>query len=90
MMEVLKFGEATGSGVRQERRPDLKIVRSEQPNEEPDVFWLEVSRGLWVNQPVSVNPANAPGRVLTEMFLILGGAGLLALLATVFFGSPSS
>jgi hypothetical protein len=52
-------------------------------------YWPVVSSGLWVSQePSAPDPANAPERVLTEVFLILGGAGLLVMLTTMFFGAP--
>ena len=87
MAQILKFDEASGSrNVPWQQRSKFEAARRV---EESDDFWPEVSRGLWVNQPVPVNPANAPGRVLTEMLLILGGAGLLVLLTTIFFGTPS-
>ena len=90
MAQVLKFDEAAGRhNIPQQRRSDFQVARRERLVEESDDFWPEVSSGLWVNQPVPVNPANAPGRVLSEILLILGGAGVLVLLTTIFFGTPS-
>ena len=89
MAQILEFDEAAGRVAPLERRADLQIVWREQVDEEPDDFWPEVSRGRWADQPIPVNPANSQGRVLTEMLVILGGAGLLVLLTTVFFGMPS-
>jgi hypothetical protein len=89
MVQVFKFDEAVGANVAQQRRAGFQVMRREQPVEEPDDFWPEVSSGLWVNQPVPVSPANAPGRVLSEILLILGGAGFVVLLTTIFFGTPS-
>ena len=91
MAQVLKFEEAIGSrGAPKDRRGDRVAARRDRSAElESDDFWPEVSSGLWVNDPIPVDPANAPERVMTEMLLILGGAGLLLLLITIFFGTPS-
>jgi hypothetical protein len=60
---------------------------------EPDdvfTFWPEVSCGLWAGEQLTPtpDPANAPSRVLAEVLVILGSAGLLVLLATAIFGAP--
>ena len=89
MAQILKFDEAVRANVAQQGRDDFHIARCEQSGQESDDFWPEVSSGLWVNLPGPVNPANAPGRVLSEMLLIVGGAGFLAFLASAFFGTPT-
>lgn len=89
MAQILKFEEAVRANVAQQGRDDFHIVRREQPVQESNDFWPEVSSGLWVNQPGPVNPANSPGRVLSEMILIMGGAGFLAFLASAIFGTPT-
>ena len=89
MAQILKFDEAVRANVAQLRRDEFHIAPREQSGQVSDDFWPEVSNGLWVSQPGPVNPANAPGRVLSEMLLIAGGAGFLAFLASAFFGTPT-
>jgi hypothetical protein len=70
-------------------QPHRRGARPE-PDEDVFTFWPEVSCGLWVSEqpPPAPDPANALNRVLAEMLVILGGAGLLVLLATAIFGAP--
>ena len=91
MAQVLKFDEAISRGsAPSEPHADSKTaLRERLAEEERDDFWPEVSSGLWVKQPIPVNPANSPQRVLTEVMLILGAAGLLVLLTTIFIGTPN-
>jgi hypothetical protein len=91
MAQVLKFDEAIGRGnARKDGRSGGEAAPRGWPAErEPDDFWPEVSSGLWVSkEPILPDPGNSPGRVFTEVFLILGGVGLLVLLTTVFLGVP--
>jgi len=92
MAKVLKFEDAIGTrDVPAERRTARDVAsRSRSTEHGSDDFWPEVSSGLWVCRgPLPVDPANKPGRVLAEMALILGGAGLMVLLTTIFVGVPS-
>lgn len=90
MAQVLKFDRAVDDrSAPQAERGDLEAGHRERSHESDDP-WPEVSRGLWAHQLVPVNPANSPQRVLSEIALILGGAGFLVLLITIFFGVPSS
>jgi hypothetical protein len=88
MAQILKFRQAADEDIRQKRRGHLRVVRNELPVEEPGVFWLEASKGLWSRQPVPINPANSAGHVLTEMAMVLGGSALLVLLTIAFIGTP--
>jgi len=82
MVEILKFDEALQHRARS--RPSKTSEAEDTFN-----FWPEVRCGLWVSQgPVQPDPINSEGRVLAEVLLILGGAGLLVLLSAVFFGLP--
>ena len=88
MAQTLKFDEAVGRTVPQQRRARLQVVSREQSVEEPDDFWPEVSRGLWVAGEQPVDPANTPRRVFFEILLILGGAVLFVLLISLFVQAP--
>ena len=91
MAQVLKFHEAIGRGnALNERGSDGHAAqRGRVAERELDDYWPELSSGLWVSQePAVSDPRNSPRHVFTEVFLILGGAGLLAVLSTVFLGAP--
>ena len=95
MVQILNFDDALQGRATTARRqsdpPKSKQDRAActESQEEPFSFWPEVSSGLWVSQgPVLPDPGNSPRRVFAEVLLILGGAGLLVLLTTVFFGAP--
>jgi hypothetical protein len=79
MAKVLKFDEAIPVAA----RPRGRAAHAAHPS---DDFWPEVSRGARESQ--WPDPANAPRRVLGEMALIVGGAGLFVLLTTIVFGTP--
>ena len=82
MVEILRFDEAL-----QRRARPLPPKTSEA--DDSFSFWPEVTSGLWVCQgPVQPDPRNSAGRVLAEVLLILGGAGLLVLFSALFFGVP--
>jgi hypothetical protein len=70
-------------------------VRAAQPANDfgapdfwPPDFWPEVSGRLARENPVPVNPANAPGPVLREIGLILGAAALFVLTVIWFVPAP--
>jgi hypothetical protein len=88
MAQILKFSHAAGNQSRQTKTVHLRVVRNNPPVEDADDFWLEASRGLWSTQPEPINPENSPGRVLSEMATVLGGACLLVLLSIAFIGMP--
>ena len=88
MAQILRLQETYGArdGL---NKPQLRI-QDRQDEGESYSFWPEVSCGAWSVNPVQADPRNSPQRVLTEMMLIVGGAGLLVLLTTIFLGTPSS
>jgi hypothetical protein len=95
MVQILNFDDAMHARAATARRQsDLRRSKQNhtaraESEEDSFSFWPEVSSGLWVSQGhVPSDPKNSPGRVFTEMLLILGGAGLLVLLTTVFLGAP--
>ena len=49
-----------------------------------DDFWPEVSSRYSLENPRPMNPDNAQGRVLTEIFLILAGAAALVVAAALW------
>ena len=87
MAQVLNFRDSLSD--RDGSARNGAALRNRLDEDESYSFWPEVSSGLWVKHPVPVNPENSPQRVLSEMMLIVGGAGLLVLLATIFLGVPS-
>jgi hypothetical protein len=88
MVQILNFDEAMQGRARQ--ASDSARGKQNRAGSDDDFsFWPEVSSGLWVSTgPVLPDPRNSPERVLREVLLILGGAGLLVLLTTVFLGAP--
>jgi hypothetical protein len=94
MVQILNFDDAmharAATARRQSGRPNGNKTQTVQATlEDTFSYWPEVSSGLWVSKgPVLPDPRNSPGRVFTEVFLVLGGAGLLVLLTTVFLGAP--
>ena len=88
MAQILQFTDAAGYQARQKKTVHLRVVRNDAPVEDADDFWLRASKGLWSTQPEPINPENSPGRVLSEMAMVLGGACLLVLLSFAFFGMP--
>ena len=81
MVEILRFDEA----LLQRARP-----RPAKPEaEEAFSFWPEVSSGLWVTgSERSTDPANAQGKVLSEMLLILGAIAVIAVAISCVTGMP--
>ena len=75
MNQILQFHSQT---LRRNPRPPRPVLRGDETGE----FWLEVSRSDSPDEPVAVDPANAPGRVLFEVFLVLAVAALLAVAVT--------
>jgi len=59
-------------------------AHNEQLDERPMEFWPEVASCFPSERPAPVNPANSFGRVLFEMFLVLAGAGALAVGISLF------
>jgi hypothetical protein len=88
MAQILQFTGAAGHETAQRKAVHLRVVRSDLPANETDVFWLHASRGHWSTKPEPVNPENSQGRVLSEMVTVLTGACLLVLLSIVFVGAP--
>ena len=88
MAQILRLQETYGArdGLHE---PKLRI-QDRQDEGESYSFWPEVSCGAWSVNPAQADPRNSPRRVLSEMMLIVGGAGLLVLLTTIFLGTPSS
>lgn len=87
MAEILRFEEAVGGRGEVRRNEAARRVR--QNEHDSYSFWPEVSCGAWSINPVQADPRNSPQRVLSEMMLIIGGAGFLVLLATIFLAAPS-
>jgi hypothetical protein len=87
MAQILKLHETYGArnGMRESR---LRF-RDRQDEDESYSFWPEVSCGAWSINPAQTDPRNSPQRVLSEMMLIIGVAGLLVLLTTIFLSAPS-
>ena len=81
MVEILRFDAALQHRARsQPSKPEAGDTFS---------FWPEVSSGLWVtgSQP-SVDPANAQGKVLSEILLILGAVAVIATVISFVTGMP--
>ena len=81
MVEILRFDAALQRRARtQPSKPEVGDSFS---------FWPEVSSGLWVtgSQP-SVDPANAQGKVLSEILLILGAVAVIAAAISFVTGMP--
>ena len=57
-------------------------TRNKRLEKQPIEFWPE-SASRSQERPVPVNPANAFGRVLFEMSLVLAGAGALAVVVSL-------
>lgn len=83
MAQILKLDQVSGHRVVRNRPAPVERQGDDYS------FWPEVACGLWSKDPHIVDPRNSPGRVLSEMMLIIGGAALLVLLATAFLGAPS-
>jgi len=75
------FLHFTGASRRQECRP-RPVLRGDDIGE----FWLDVASS---DEPVAAESAHSPKRVLTEAFLILATAGLLAAAVTVLIPGPT-
>lgn len=88
MAQILRLQETYGTrgGLHE---PQIRI-QDRRDEGESYSFWPEVSCGAWSVNPAQPDPRNSPRRVLSEMMLIIGGAGLLVLLTTIFLGTPSS
>jgi len=80
MSSVLDFQGATR---RREFRP-RPVLRGDDVGE----FWLEVTRHE-SDEPVAVETIHTPKQVLSEAFLVLAGAALLALAVTVLIPGPT-
>ncbi len=80
MSSVLEF---THGATRQDYRP-RPALRGDDVGE----FWLDVARRP-SDEPVAIETEHTPRRVLTEAFLVLAGAGLLALAVTMILPGPS-
>ncbi len=80
MSSVLEFSSAA---MRQEHRP-RPILRGDDVGK----FWLDVTHRP-SDEPVTVETKHMPRRVLTEAFLVLAGAGLLALTVTQILPGPT-
>jgi len=82
MVEILRFDEALRHRARSQ---------PSKPSEAEDTssFWPEVTSALWVSgsQP-PVDPANAQGKVLSEMLLILGAVAVIATVISLLAGMP--
>ncbi len=76
MSSVLEF-----DGVAKGPRP---VLRGDDVGE----FWLDVARPA-SDEPLAAEPAHAPGQVLTEAFLVLATAGLLAAIVATFLPGPA-
>ena len=81
MSQVLDFRSVS-------RTPDVHprpVLRGDESGE----FWLEVSRADSPDEPVTVDPANTPKRVLFEVFLVLAVAALLVVAVTWLVPGPA-
>ena len=80
MVEILRFDAALRHRTH---------ARVSDTIEDSFSFWPEVSSGLRVtgSQP-SVDPANAQGKVLSEVLLILGAIAVIATVISFFVGMP--
>ncbi len=88
MAEIFKFEDVVGG--RSGARRNGAARRIQQDGNDSYSFWPEVSCGAWSINPAQADPRNSPQRVLSEMMLIVAGAGFLVLLATIFLAAPSS
>ena len=87
MAQILKLQETYGA--RNRLHESRLRIQDRQDEDESYSFWPEVSCGAWSINPVQADPRNSPQRVLSEMMLIIGGAGFLVLLTTIFLAAPS-
>jgi len=92
MATILDFHRISGPAV-SALNCDAQLAPADRKrpplDEERDDYWPEVSSGLWVaDGNCDPRPENAPGRVLSEIGLILGVAALLVILTTVLLGGP--
>jgi hypothetical protein len=87
MAQILKLQETYGA--RDALRKPQPRIQARRDEGQSYSFWPEVSCGAWSINPMQADSRNSPRRVLSEMMLIVGGAGLLVLLTTAFFGTPS-
>ena len=96
MTQVLNFRDALGSaqfgGVRLAKQPtedsaqrgENRVVEKEAAHDFwPDVSCPSVSEGL-----PGVDAANAPGRVLFELFLVLAAAATAIVMVYLFVPNP--
>ena len=81
MSQVLDFRSVS----RATKAPPRPQLRGDDTGE----FWLEVSRSDSSDEPLAADPANAPGRVLLEVFVVLAVTALLAVAVTWLVPGPA-
>jgi hypothetical protein len=98
MSQVLDFNEAFHGrqiesncrGARAIAEPCTdSFARSDADVEqEAENFWPDISSRYSRERPAAMDKANAPGRVLLEVFLVLAGACSAVLAVVLFVPSP--
>lgn len=80
MSQVLKF-----RNVQRPRKVQLRVVPR---GDEMDDFWPDVLRYASPAEEAAVNPANAPKRVLAEVFALFSTVAVLVLALTLLVPGP--
>ncbi len=80
LSQVLDF-----RGSAQSEKARLRVVPR---GDEVDDFWPDLPRRDWAGTAPAVDPANAPGRVLSEMAAVLSVVGVLILAVSAFVPGP--
>lgn len=81
MSQVLDFKDVAA-------RPDRVRLRTVPPRDDGNPFWPEVSPQQGSCEAPAVDPANAPGRVLSEVAALFSAVALLIFAVTVFVPGP--
>ncbi|HEY0105288.1 MAG TPA: hypothetical protein VGB91_04335 [Rhizomicrobium sp.] len=79
MSQVLSFGNAAA--------PAGPYPRAILRRGDAGACWMEATCGP-SNESIPADPANAPGRVLSEALAVLAAAAVLAVAATQLFPGP--
>jgi hypothetical protein len=70
-------------------RPQKVRLRVAPRRDEVDDFWPATSGSNWAEEEPTPDPANAPRRVLAEVFALFAVVGVLILAVTLFVPGPS-
>jgi hypothetical protein len=77
MSQVLEFD----STMARPKRVPLRVIPR---GDDMDPFWPQISSRHDASEELTVDPANAPARVLSEIGALFSAVGLLILVVTLF------